>query len=74
MQGHAVDVHAVAHPQTYDDCDMEFSVWIVCKDMWPMFMKMRNPCRKIEPKLNINLVIVGLEKKKLKKLKQSRQD
>ena len=39
-----------------------FSVRIVCRDMWPMVMKMGTPCLKIKPKLNINLVIVCLEK------------
>ena len=35
------------------------SVWIICFDMWPMFMKMGSPCMKIKLKLNINLVIVA---------------
>ena len=49
-------------PRFAKNVTKNFSVRIVCRDMWPMVMKMGTPCLKIKPKLNINLVIVCLEK------------
>ena len=45
-----VDVHAVAYPRLVIIVTESFSVWIVCRDMWQMFMNIRKPCMKIKPK------------------------
>ena len=68
MQGHVVDVLALHTPRPglAIIVTKSFSVSIVCRDMWPIFMKMGSSCMKIKPKLNINLVMVGLDKQKLK--------